>query len=102
MGIVQRGPSILGHDACQPLKMLNDGLQAGLMALELAQRARRIAGEIGGEGLKPGFPLGREARQFLDGFRLGLTREGSDQLADLCLGLARGFGRRLASAPAEP
>ena len=93
MRIVQRGPSFLGHDVCQPPKMFDDSLQADLMALELAQRARRIAGEIGGEGLKPGFLLGGKARQLLDGFRLGPTREGSDQLADLCLGLAFGFGK---------
>ena len=61
------------------------------MALELAQRARRITGEIGDEGLKPRLLLGFEARHFLDGLRLGLARKDGDQLADFGLGLALGI-----------
>lgn len=91
MGVAERCPGFVRGGGHQPLKLLDRRLDAGFLALELPNRARRIASQVGSERLKPSFFFRCHSRELLDGFLLRLARQTGDQLADGRVRLAFGL-----------
>lgn len=99
MKIMQPGSAFFGRDRDQSCELVDSSVEAGFMTLELAHCARRIAGEIGDEGLKPGVFFDVEAGKLFDGFRFGLARKRGEQFAHFGVRLIIGCREQQASGP---